>query len=168
MKARLFCPTGEFSNLSLIFGDAATVGRRPENDISIPSSRVSGRHAIVQWSEEARGYVLEDLKSTNGTFVAGVPVRRPEKLHSLDAVSFGGVEFVFQVLDEAAGGGPHPDRTVVEGAAGSGSDAGPGPDRTVVEGAADGGASSDATVFEKRPPAAPPLPESTPPGKDDR
>ncbi len=44
-----------------------TIGRKPDNDIVIDNPAVSGHHArIVKQGEE---YVLEDLNSTNGTFL---------------------------------------------------------------------------------------------------
>ena len=47
-----------------------TVGRRPDQSLTIPSRTVSGRHAeLVVDGEDLR---VRDLGSTNGTFVNGV------------------------------------------------------------------------------------------------
>jgi pSer/pThr/pTyr-binding forkhead associated (FHA) protein len=51
-----------------------TIGRLPDNMIVIENPAVSGRHARVY--REGQHYVLEDLKSTNGTFVNDKPVAR--------------------------------------------------------------------------------------------
>lgn len=44
-----------------------TVGRSPQNDIHIDNLAVSGRHAVIK--KMMNVYVIEDLNSTNGTFV---------------------------------------------------------------------------------------------------
>ena len=46
---------------------AVTIGRLPDNMLVIDNAAVSGRHARVY--REGNHYVVEDLKSTNGTFV---------------------------------------------------------------------------------------------------
>src|SRR6187399_1189337 len=51
-----------------------SIGRLPDNNIVIDNPAVSGRHARVY--REGSHYVLEDLKSTNGTFVNDKPVAR--------------------------------------------------------------------------------------------
>ena len=51
-----------------------TIGRLPDNSLVIDNPAVSGRHARVY--REGNHYVLEDLKSTNGTFVNDKPIAR--------------------------------------------------------------------------------------------
>ena len=51
-----------------------TIGRLPDNDLVVDNPAVSGRHARVY--REGNHYVLEDLKSTNGTFVNDKPIAR--------------------------------------------------------------------------------------------
>lgn len=51
-----------------------SIGRLPDNHIVIGNPAVSGRHARVY--REGSHYVLEDLKSTNGTFVNDEPIAR--------------------------------------------------------------------------------------------
>ncbi|MEO5362466.1 MAG: FHA domain-containing protein [Magnetococcus sp. DMHC-8] len=48
------------------------IGRDSSNDIVIPDYSISSEHANVTY--EKRGYHLEDLLSTNGTMVNGVPL----------------------------------------------------------------------------------------------
>jgi pSer/pThr/pTyr-binding forkhead associated (FHA) protein len=71
--------------LILMFGDRelsecavgtqpVTIGRMPDNNLVIDNPAVSGRHARVY--REGNHYVLEDLKSTNGTFVNEKPIAR--------------------------------------------------------------------------------------------
>ena len=51
-----------------------TIGRLPDNLLVIDNPAVSGRHARVY--KEGNHFVLEDLKSTNGTFVNDKPIAR--------------------------------------------------------------------------------------------
>ena len=51
-----------------------SIGRLPDNMIVIDNPAVSGRHARV--FREGNHYVVEDLKSTNGTFVNEKPIAR--------------------------------------------------------------------------------------------
>lgn len=51
-----------------------TIGRLPDNTIVIDNPAVSGRHARVY--KEGAHCVLEDLRSTNGTFVNDKPIAR--------------------------------------------------------------------------------------------
>jgi len=44
-----------------------TIGRKPDNDIVIDNLSVSGHHAKI--TQQGNSYVIEDLQSTNGTFV---------------------------------------------------------------------------------------------------
>ena len=63
------------------------VGRAPGSDIYIPDDMISGKHARITPIPD--GAVLEDLKSTNGTFLNGMPVTIPEKLMLGDKISSG-------------------------------------------------------------------------------
>jgi len=58
----------------LVGTQPVSIGRLPENDLVIENPAVSGRHARVY--REGTHYVLEDLKSTNGTFVNDKPIAR--------------------------------------------------------------------------------------------
>ncbi len=78
--------------------DRTTLGRRPYNDIVIDNLAVSGEHAAVQMLD---GEVyLEDLNSTNGTYVNGKAAKKQE-LHNGDVVEVGKYQIKF-VSDEPA------------------------------------------------------------------
>ena len=47
-----------------------TIGRSKENDVTLEHASVSGRHARLRCTPD--GLVLEDLGSTNGTYIDGV------------------------------------------------------------------------------------------------
>lgn len=55
-------------------GREFTIGRLPESGLSLPEELTSRRHARIVW--EQGGPVVEDLGSTNGTFVNGERVKR--------------------------------------------------------------------------------------------
>ncbi|OHC72209.1 MAG: FHA domain-containing protein [Rhodoferax sp. RIFCSPLOWO2_12_FULL_60_11] len=80
--------------------DRTTLGRRPYNDIVIDNLAVSGEHAAVQMTG---GQVyLEDLNSTNGTYVNGKAVKK-QLLQDGDSVEVGKykIKFVSDVLGES-------------------------------------------------------------------
>ena len=63
-------PVGEFA----LDKESLIIGRRPESDIHVDNLAVSGRHARVMTI--AGDSFLEDLDSTNGTFVNGKRVKK--------------------------------------------------------------------------------------------
>ncbi len=83
-----------------------TVGRNESADLKIDSPRVSREHAVLV-QEEGR-YRVEDLGSTNGTFVNGLRVEKAA-LEDGDVVLFADSEFTF-----FCGNGEGARRTVTE------------------------------------------------------
>lgn len=63
------------------------VGRDLNNDIVINDPEISRRHS--RFYGQGNGYVLEDLGSTNGTFVNGQRLLGPHILRPGDTVTFG-------------------------------------------------------------------------------
>lgn len=53
-----------------------TIGRHPDNDVVLESRVVSSRHALLRRLGDA--YLLEDLGSSNGTYVNGAEIRGTE------------------------------------------------------------------------------------------
>jgi predicted component of type VI protein secretion system len=68
-------------------GDQITIGRDPVNEIVINDAEISRRHARLTF--QGGKYVLEDLGSTNGTFVNGQRLAGPRVLKAGEVVSFG-------------------------------------------------------------------------------
>ena len=69
--------TGEQEEF-LLTNETTTIGRKPSNDIHIDNLSVSGKHAqVITILEDS---FLEDLGSTNGTYVNGKLVKK----HALD------------------------------------------------------------------------------------
>ena len=70
-----------------------TIGRKPDNDLVIDNPAVSGHHARVV--KEEGGFFIEDLGSTNGTFLNDAKVQK-QKLKNTDRVSVGKHALIFQ------------------------------------------------------------------------
>src|SRR5687768_3944480 len=70
-------------------GRSWTIGAAADNDIVVDADSVSGRHCRL--TAEGPGYVLEDLGSTNGTFVNGERLEpaSPVAVSRADQVSLG-------------------------------------------------------------------------------
>jgi hypothetical protein len=75
--------------------DRTTLGRRPTNDIVFDNLVVSGEHCVFELKGIADVY-LEDLKSTNGTYVNGHMLKTRQLLKDLDLITIGNftVQFV--------------------------------------------------------------------------
>lgn len=71
-----------------------SIGRLPDNRLVIDNPAVSGRHARV--FREGDHYIVEDLKSTNGTFVNEKPIARHTLLEG-DVVLVGKHSLVFSL-----------------------------------------------------------------------
>src|SRR6218665_3972366 len=78
--------------------DKTSLGRRPYNDIVIDNLAVSGEHAVLQMvGNEVH---LEDLNSTNGTYVNGKAVKK-QLLQNNDTVEIG--KYKIKYVNEAGG-----------------------------------------------------------------
>ncbi len=66
--------------------ERTTIGRHPDNDISLNDKAVSGHHAVI--ITILQDSFLEDLDSTNGTQVNGKPIAKHPLSHG-DVVSIG-------------------------------------------------------------------------------
>jgi hypothetical protein len=73
-------------------GAGVTIGRLPDNSVLVDNPAVSGHHARV--FQEGTDVILEDLRSTNGTFVNGCPITRHVLQHG-DEVLVGKHALVF-------------------------------------------------------------------------
>jgi pSer/pThr/pTyr-binding forkhead associated (FHA) protein len=83
-------------------GDQLTIGRDSVNEIVINDAEISRRHARLTF--QGGKYVLEDLGSTNGTFVNGQRLAGPRVLKAGEVVSFGEqIVMVFEATNFDAG-----------------------------------------------------------------
>ena len=78
----------------------SVIGRSPEAQVSIPEDTLSRRHACIR--READGFYVEDLASTNGTFVDGERVHGPVLLQDGSRISLGVAAVLHFSLRDAA------------------------------------------------------------------
>ena len=72
-----------------------TIGRARNNDVSLPEDEyASGRHA--RFEPRRDGIWVEDIGSTNGTFVNGIRLTRERKLTPGDVVRIGETDLRFE------------------------------------------------------------------------
>ena len=76
--------------------ERTTIGRKAVNDVQIEDTFLSGEHAVIV--QVGNDFILEDLGSTNGTVVAGKPVKR-HLLKSNEVVEFG--DYKLNFVDDA-------------------------------------------------------------------
>lgn len=79
-----------------LFEGENVVGRDPDAIVCIDHASVSRHHARISIQEGKA--VLDDLRSRNGTFLAGRPVSAPTVLEDGDVIGLGPVTLVFEVL----------------------------------------------------------------------
>ena len=86
-----------------------TIGRDPSNDLVLPDSMVSRRHAVIE--HRAGQFFLRDSSSANGSVVNGDRVAE-RGLRDGDLVAIGSMRLLFREEPVEAGGGgkvvPHP------------------------------------------------------------
>jgi hypothetical protein len=83
-------PTGSAYDIS----GGAVLGRSDQADIQLHDEFSSSRHA--RFVPHGDAIVLEDLGSTNGTYLNGEPLSGPQPLHDGDRIRIGDSEFSFE------------------------------------------------------------------------
>lgn len=86
------------------------VGRNRQNDIQIDNLAVSGSHAAIK--KVMSTYYIEDLESTNGTFVNEKKIKKYELLDG-DEVIIGKHSLVFHYLNPAEKNKDDLDQTMI-------------------------------------------------------
>src|SRR5438128_100514 len=81
-------------------GERVVIGRSAECDVVLSIRRVSGRHA--QLLKVGGLYVVEDLGSSNGTFVNGLRIEKRTALRTGDRLDFFGTVLEFREGDTDA------------------------------------------------------------------
>lgn len=82
--------------------ERTTLGRRPYNDIVIDNLAVSGEHAVLHMI--GSDVYLEDLNSTNGTYVNAVAVQK-RTLKDNDVIEVGGCRIHYRARSVAPAAG---------------------------------------------------------------
>ncbi|MFZ1398343.1 MAG: FHA domain-containing protein [Candidatus Promineifilaceae bacterium] len=88
LAARLVIEQGpEPDKIYTLSNAPQTIGRSANNGIVVNDAEISRRHA--QLTPQGGTYVLEDLGSTNGSFINGIRLHQPTALKHGDSVEFG-------------------------------------------------------------------------------
>jgi hypothetical protein len=83
-----------------VFG-GVTIGRAAEADIRIEDRFASGIHCRVH--SRGNSYFVEDLDSTNGTYLNGGDLHGEAPLNDMDEIRIGDTEFRFELSLEDGG-----------------------------------------------------------------
>ena len=97
--AMLFCPP--LPPIRLGTRIPVFIGRHPSCELSVREDDVSRRHAEVRCEQD--GYVLHDLRSTNGTFLNGERLEGCAPLSPGDRIQVGASVITFCEIDYAEG-----------------------------------------------------------------
>ncbi len=81
----------------LIAGDVIRIGKAPENDLVLADETVSRVHFEI--ARDAKGYLVRDLKSTNGTFLDSAEVKEAY-LRAGSVIAVGATEIKFTPFEE--------------------------------------------------------------------
>lgn len=97
MTWKIQATTGEFAGQSITIDQDMLVGRHQDANIVLQSAEISRRHAALLLKEQ--GLFVQDLNSSNGTFINGERVAGEAQLQSDDVLAFASLQFA--VLHEA-------------------------------------------------------------------
>ena len=81
----------------VVSGDTFRVGKAPENDLVLADETVSRVHFEI--ARDAKGYLVRDMKSTNGTFLDGAEVKEAY-LRAGSVIGLGSCELKFTPFEE--------------------------------------------------------------------
>ncbi len=89
--------TNEKREFVLVEGATATVGRSSNNDIQIPEQHISRQHAVISFRDGV--FMVNDLGSSNGTFVNDQKIEEPFPLFAGDRIRLYVAELLFTTAD---------------------------------------------------------------------
>ncbi|MCB9671462.1 MAG: FHA domain-containing protein [Alphaproteobacteria bacterium] len=89
LQIRVAAPTGLISRLEL--HDELRIGRGPHNDVVLAGPQVSWSHAVLRRENDV--IVVEDLGSSNGTFVWDTRIARPTRVLGPTPITIGQYAF---------------------------------------------------------------------------
>jgi pSer/pThr/pTyr-binding forkhead associated (FHA) protein len=82
----------------LRLASSASIGRSSDNTIQIDEPSIARYHAMIE--RRGNGFWLNDLGSTNGTILNGVPLTAEQLLKSGDTISLGGTTAIQVIAPE--------------------------------------------------------------------
>jgi pSer/pThr/pTyr-binding forkhead associated (FHA) protein len=72
-----------------------SIGRDPECDLSVPNSTMSARHAMLSFHQNQ--WWIEDLHSTNGSFIEDLRIEEPMVIKDGDLIICGEVPITISI-----------------------------------------------------------------------
>ena len=93
-KLRVDTAAGLRAGSAYSLSDGAVLGRGEQADIKLEDTFAAAEHA--RFAPHGEVMVLEDLGSTNGTFLNEEPLRGPQPLHPGDRIRIGDSQFTFE------------------------------------------------------------------------
>ncbi len=84
-----------FKASKLVLKNVTLIGRKADNDLVLNDPDVSSQHAQIR--SDGEGFLLEDLKSTNGTFLNGTRISAPTRLAGGALIKVGGSQIQFVI-----------------------------------------------------------------------
>jgi hypothetical protein len=81
-----------------------TIGRADGNTIVLTESRVSRKHAHIEWHKSLSMFVLSDLGSSNGTFLNGFKITQHDQhpLNDWDKIRIAATVFTLRFVNDTA------------------------------------------------------------------
>jgi pSer/pThr/pTyr-binding forkhead associated (FHA) protein len=93
-KLRVETAAGLRAGSAYSLAEGAVLGRGEQADIQLQDTFASSQHARL--APHGDVMVLEDLGSTNGTYLNEEPLRGPQPLHPGDKIRIGDSSFTFE------------------------------------------------------------------------
>ncbi len=93
-KLRVETAAGLSAGAAYSLAEGAVLGRSDQADIRLEDTFASSQHARLELHGDVM--VLEDLGSTNGTYLNEEPLRGPQPLHPGDRIRIGDSQFTYE------------------------------------------------------------------------
>jgi len=109
-RIRVKCDRFKLEDLELTHGELS-IGRENDNDLHFDHPYLSGHHAKIITLFDASH--IEDLGSTNGTYVNGKPILK-HTLHNGDVITFGDCRITFSSDARQASASDHQETMILD------------------------------------------------------
>ena len=91
-------PDDKMENIALASDKEFTLGRASTNDLCVPKDpKISSRHCRIYYNAEIGGFVLSDMRSTNGTILNLNRISVDVALSDNDKIRIGDVRILFRI-----------------------------------------------------------------------
>lgn len=91
---KLVCVNGANIGASHLLKQETLLGREPDNDFCIHDDISSRHHAVIQQNQN--GIYIQDLGSSNGTYVNNARINSPTYLKAGDLIGIGNTQFILE------------------------------------------------------------------------